>query len=269
MDIITHTLSGLAVGTVLASFSKKGILQKTGIVMIGGFGAALPDFDAISLWSGFDSNIGNLFNLKRSGAEIYSAQLWYSHHAFLHSIFASVFIALFVGSIFYIVKSKLKKLSFQKYFFELKSQKLVAIAFVLGFIIHLIGDMPTPSSTWGGVKLLFPWDTYYGGAGDIWWWNNYDIFLIVSMVVILNIIALLLTRIIKLENWKITLLIFLMGLAFSFKQIKTRDYDYSYKDHTSNFHEYERQSKNEQKRILGDKLYKLMGDLDNKIPLNF
>ena len=67
MDILTHTLSGVAIGTVVSSFSNRGILDKVTIVLISGFAGALPDFDAISLWSGFDSTIGSFFNLPIGG----------------------------------------------------------------------------------------------------------------------------------------------------------------------------------------------------------
>jgi hypothetical protein len=48
--------------------------------------------------------------------------------------------------------------------------------------------MPTPASTWGGVNFFWPFKTYIGGTGHIWWWNNYDIFLIVVAVIIINLI---------------------------------------------------------------------------------
>jgi len=43
------------------SFSRRGSLEKTGITSLSGFGAALPDLDAISLWSRFDSTIGKFY----------------------------------------------------------------------------------------------------------------------------------------------------------------------------------------------------------------
>ena len=64
MDIITHTLSGVATGTVVMSFSPKGYKAKLGILSISGFGAALPDLDAISLWSRFDNLFGRVIEDK-------------------------------------------------------------------------------------------------------------------------------------------------------------------------------------------------------------
>jgi len=50
MDIISHTLTGVAVGTVVATYSDQSWRSKTLIILTGGFGGALPDLDAVSLW---------------------------------------------------------------------------------------------------------------------------------------------------------------------------------------------------------------------------
>ncbi|MBC7485616.1 MAG: metal-dependent hydrolase [Cytophagaceae bacterium] len=89
MDIITHGLSGVAVGKVAASFTGKGVKNKMTIVLLSGLAAILPDFDALSLWSKFDATIGKLFNLQHSGKGIYFSKFWYSHHGFLHSLVAA------------------------------------------------------------------------------------------------------------------------------------------------------------------------------------
>lgn len=74
VDILSHTLSGLAIGTVVASFGK-GFRQKSLILLTASLGAALPDLDAISMWPGFDRSIGSWFGLPLSGPEIYSSKL--------------------------------------------------------------------------------------------------------------------------------------------------------------------------------------------------
>ena len=83
MDLLTHTLTGLAAGTVVASFAKTK-KQQWGIVLISMLGGALPDFDAISLWWDFDNTIGAFFNLSESGHDIYYGKHAYSHHGALH-----------------------------------------------------------------------------------------------------------------------------------------------------------------------------------------
>ncbi|MCG8305865.1 MAG: metal-dependent hydrolase [Cytophagales bacterium] len=269
MDIITHTLSGVATGTVVMSFSPKGYKAKLGILSISGFGAALPDLDAISLWSRFDNLFGRLFNLEHSGKEIYFSKFWYSHHAFLHSILAAIIIALLIGSLTYLLSSKQKPKSFSGLISSLVNQKLILIGFLSGFIIHLIEDMPTPSCVWGGVNLFWPSHGYVGGTGDTWWWNNYDIFLIVITIIILNLVVSLLRPSNRLHPKKLTSVILIIGFSISLIQIKTRGFDFNYTGHTTRYDEFEVKSKELQRDILGPGIYNYMEKLDNKIPLNF
>lgn len=269
MDILTHTLSGIAIGTVVASFSNKGFKTKMGIIAIAGFGAALPDFDAISLWSGFDSTIGDFFGLNNSGKNIYFSKYWYSHHAFMHSMLASFIIAIFGGILAYVGKSRFKNLSFKAFAFSIKQRRLYLAAFIFGFILHLLEDMPTPASVWGGVNFFWPSSSYLGGTGSIWWWNNYDIFLIVVAVILINSLALVAHRFIKFNGRKINTIVFFIGLAMALFQINTRSFDFSYSQHNVNFADYEEKSKEVQKEILGDRLYTLMLDFDNKLHIYF
>ena len=145
----------------------------------------MPDIDAISLWSGFDSTFGYLFGLDASGREIYSGKFWFSHHNFFHSIAAGL---MFSGLIFlllhYIANRKSKIMKTMKE--NLAPNFLYIITFFSGFIVHLLEDMPTPASAWGGVNLFWPFDGFVGGFGCIWWWNNYDIFLIILSAIIAN-----------------------------------------------------------------------------------
>jgi inner membrane protein len=43
MDIFSHTLSGIAIGTVVQSYSDSGVKGKLKIVLISGFAGALPE----------------------------------------------------------------------------------------------------------------------------------------------------------------------------------------------------------------------------------
>lgn len=269
MDILTHTLSGVAVGTVAASFSKAGFTNKLKIVIFSGFAGALPDFDAISLWSGFDSTIGAFFNLPDSGRDIYSAKLWYSHHAFMHSVFAGILFAGLIGLLGYLIDSKFMKLRPKGFVHSIKRQKLVLIAFLFAFVLHLLEDMPTPSSTWGGVNFFWPSGNYIGGSGDIWWWNNYDIFLIVVTVLFVNLTLPLFKKLIPIKISKLTVIVFLFGFTLAFIQIKTRNYNFAYSGYTKNYQKMEAKSKELQKKILGDKVYRLMEKFDNQLKFYF
>jgi len=269
MDILTHTLSGVAIGTVVSSFSTKSFSKRLGIVVVGGIGGMLPDFDAISLWSGFDTTLGRFFNLTHNGKTIYSSKFWYSHHGFLHSITAALIIALLSFLIIYVLKSKFKDLSFNNLKKEFTHKKLLFISFVLGFIIHLLEDMPTPAASWGGVNFFWPSKVYIGGTGDIWWWNNYDIFLIVLGIVLINFSFLILKPLLKFDVRKLTLLVFLSGSLLILFQIKSRKFVFNYSGHTSKYQEFETKSKEIQKQILGEKVYSLMQKFDNSIRVNF
>lgn len=261
MDILTHTVSGAAVGAAIAIFAKGGVKTKTAILFGGLIGGFLPDTDAISLWSGFDATFGKFFSLNMSGKEIYSAKLWYSHHGFMHSIAAG---ALFSLVIYFFIFLGRKFWNFSKSLF------LAPLSFFIGFMVHLLEDTVTPGSTWGGVRLFYPADKYVGGFGNIWWWNNYDIFLIVSIVFVLNIIFLILGRYIKSIFIKILPIIFcVIGGILVCIQINSRDFDFSYSGHTKKYNEYEAKSKEIQKDILGDRFYSVMQKLDSKLKFYF
>ncbi len=253
MDILTHIVSGMAVGTIVASTTHSG---KTKIILASALAGALPDIDVISLWSGFDSKIGSLFGLQK-GADIYSAKLWYSHHAFMHSILAGALFAFLFG-IFGFIINKFRSLNTP-----------LMVAFFLSFALHLLQDMPTPASTWGGVRLLFPNGDYYGGTGEIWWWNNYDIFLIALGVLIINTLAILLRNIIAYKSLNFTFAMFILGACLITYQIKTRPMSFAYSGHTKNYQTYEQKSKQVQRKILGKHLFYVMERFDNALPFYF
>ncbi len=269
MDILTHALSGAAAGTLFAGFSNKGFKAKGAIVTFAAIGGILPDSDAISLWSGFDGTIGKLFALAHSGRDIYSAKFWYSHHGFLHSIVAAALAALLIGTIVYLIRRHKSKYSLSDYKLSLKSDFLLMAAFFTGFIIHSLMDMPTPASTWGGVNLFWPLPVYAGGSGEIWWWNNYDIFLIVLLVLIINITILSLRKISGRRQWRLTIMVFIAGTLLTIVQTKTRSYDFNYTGNTPRYQEYEQRSKDLQKEMLGDGLYSAMSWLDRHVRVNF
>ena len=266
MDIISHTLTGVAVGTVLATVSNGSFKEKGLIILAGGFGGALPDFDAISLWSRFDATLGSLLNLEHTGKQIYFGKFWYSHHAALHSILAPIVLILLsivAGSAFR------RNFKISKVKANVIKRKYSLIAFFFGFVFHLLEDMPTPSSVWGGVNLFFPGSSYVGGFGKIWWWNNYDLVLIILGVIILNLFINLIPKASHKLRTIGSISIFTLGLFFFLVQINTRPTDFNYSGHTTNYSQLEAESKRIQREILGERLFKIMTEIDNKIPLNF
>ena len=266
MDILTHILSGVAVVTVIAPFAGGKASRSVKVLGFGALGGAFPDIDAISMWSHFDGSFGRIFGLSHTGREIYGAKFWYSHHAFFHSIAAALLIAavlMLTGYAFARIRKKNAKIGFVEY---CKENIFLSVAFIGGYLLHLLGDMPTPSSNWGGVNLFFPGDAYIGGSGKIWWWNNYDIFLLLVLCITANYVVIFFC---KRYARRVTLGIALFTFVLITTQINTRQYDYAYSGNTARYAEMEQQSKKEQERILGKYVYKYMKWFDDRLPIHF
>lgn len=247
MDIITHALCGISVGTVIATYTCDTVRQKTTAICLATFGAVLPDIDVISQWGRFDTTFGRWFSLSASGRDIYSSTYWYSHHGFMHSLFAAILFSLLLRLI-----TRWRKI---------KGGKWLAIAFGSGYMIHLAGDMITPGGPWQGIRLLFPLNTYVGGTGWIWWWNNYDIFLCMLFSAIIGtIFSLWFSKLAR----KIVLPLFLGSLAAITGLTATRNHDFNRNEYTIN----EQYSKEIQKNTLPPSFYRAMATFDQyaKVP---
>lgn len=264
MDILSHTLSGLAVGTVFASIGGQNRKQRMAILLGCTLAGALPDIDAISLWSHFDGTIGRLLGLPHRGTEIYFGKYWYSHHGFMHSLLAGVLYSLALSLLVY--GKSLRKGGYKIWW---QQGRWLLLSTPLAFSVHLLEDMPTPACTWGGIRLLFPTSAYYGGTGEIWWWNNYDIFLIILFVILINALILLFRKRLRFPAIRMTLCVFLLGCSLSLYQIKTRPFDFAYSNHTPRYQEYEAKSKEVQREILGERVYSAMEWLDRQLPFYF
>ena len=135
--------------------------------------------------------------------------------------------------------------------------------------MHLLEDLPTPASAWGGINLFWPSTNYVGGYGKIWWWNNYDIFLVVVAVLVVNTTVLFLFQKQLRLRAMITTLVFSSGVLLSVYQMNHRPVDFAYSGSTSRYSEMERQSKELQKELLGTRLYNVMARLDRRLPFYF
>ena len=265
MDILSHAASGAAIASCYISFSGSKLKTKAGVLITGTIGAVMPDIDALSLSRRF----GALFDLGDRGKEIYFGKLWYSHHNFFHSIVGGLLMtllfALFVFLIYKVFK-RAEKISFKDIFTK---QKLLFVAFFSGFIMHLLGDMITPACVWDGVNMFWPSSDFVGGTGQIWWWNNYDIFLLLTAVIVINVSLNIAWAIKKFKIGLFSMVFTLIVFSGIFYQINNREHDFNYTGFTEIFDEYETQSLEEQKRILGEDLYEFMRKVDGKIPFNF
>jgi inner membrane protein len=257
MDILTHTFSGFACGTVAASLYKGSLSDKACIVLAGSTGGALPDLDAVSLWTGFDRYFGIIISGLPSGREIYFGKYWYSHHGFMHSLAALIFF----GVIFTLLRICSRPAGSVFSGYHLYSM----LGFSSGYLMHLLEDLPTPSGTWGGINFLWPSSKYYGGTGEIWWWNNYDIFLIVINVCIINAILLLLPIQFNKIKRILPFCVLLGGISLSVIQIKSGNYNYN----LATFDQKEQISLEKQKMILGNRLFEVMRLFDKAVMVNF
>jgi len=266
MDILIHTLSGTTTAAFIATLSNSNTKSKLLMVLLGAFAGALPDIDAISLWSKFDGTIGNWLHLSHSGNQIYFGKFWYSHHGFFHSIFASALFSIIFVSIRNLMYSKE---TWMRYFKQKQTLLLLAI-FFFAYISHLIGDLPTPGAVWGGVRLFFPFKVYIGGYGTTWWWNNYDVFLIlfISTTLLLTFICLK-DAFLKNDLIKLTASIYICCFAICVYFVTHHSIDFTYSGNTSRYAYYERTSKIDQQNRLGTKLTVFMHQLDNRLPFNF
>ena len=260
MDLLTHIISGAAIGGAVGHLSKKknAVLKFSAIGALAGM---LPDVDAISLWSKFDRTFGTWLGLEHSGEVIYSEKFWYSHHGFTHSLLAPiVLLVLFFGVRFLYFQVRKK---------QSPSISLGYLAFLFGYWTHLFEDLPTPDGPWGGIRLLFPSTTYYGGTGHIWWWNNYDIFLLALLLLVIN--NLLALSFFKKKNWSIKLSVTstVLVTTVALFQITHRPFDFDYNGDGVNYKELENKSLEIQKEILGPQLYQIMKNLDQRLPLYF
>ncbi len=263
MDLLSHTLSGVAVASVVCNVTSCSKKQSLPLLVGGALAAALPDVDAISLWSGFDATFGRWFNLPVSGREIYSAHYWYSHHAFFHSLLAATIFSLcfmlFI-SLSQLLIEKQKRIGKHEMF-------KYAITFFLAYNIHLLQDMLTPVGSWGGVAYLWPGSSYIGGFGYIWWWNNYDLFLIVVGILIGNALIGLLIKNRRNATVPVVILIVSSISLFAF-QISRREVNYNYSGSPA-YLRLEKHSVEEQKQLLGTEAVQAMQALDRAIPLGF
>jgi membrane-bound metal-dependent hydrolase YbcI (DUF457 family) len=268
MDLLTHIISGIAAGSVVAASIKSKTVSVPRMLAVGALGGAFPDIDAVSLWSKFDATIGQWFGLAHTGREIYFGKLWYSHHGFCHSIAAAIIVGCLPGCLaclYHRLRGQRQKGAFTRFF---KTNWPLYPVFVLGCMAHAAGDLITPASVWGGVRLFWPFPVYIGGWGNVWWWNNYDIFLIISAGALFNILLIVIAEHVRLRAGLISLTVVLLILAGVWRQAATRQTGYAYTGHTSRYQQLERKSKQEQ-HILGTKLYRVMERFDQWLIINF
>jgi inner membrane protein len=268
MDIFTHTLSGIAAASAIAAFSSRPPKDKFMMICCGAAGALLPDLDAVTRWSGFDTVIGKALDLGETGRTIYSGHHWYSHHHFMHSLAAAALFTLAGASMGYYYCRRRSRCRSASTFILGRNGFL--LSFFFGYLMHLLGDLPTPDSVWKGIRLYWPLATPVGGYGYIWWWNNYDILLIFLLGGAVSGGVTLANHFLKRRSLRfIPALLFLSMVGAGAFQISHRPNIFSSAGNPASYAVKEQQSQLTQRKILGEKLYTMMNTVDRKIPIPF
>ncbi len=270
MDVLTHTLSGLAAGTAVSSFTVKerAILRSLPVMLAGMLGGFMPDLDAMSLWSRFDKLFASWHGLNATGKEIYFGRYTLSHHGAMHSMFAGIawsvlFLALAWGIRYLFMKENNTAQAISPYV-------PAAVALFAGYCMHLLGDLPTPGYVWGGIRLWWPASSTSGGLDLIWWWNNYDIFIVVLCAVTANLALCAAAGFSKRRFIKfMPAAVLVLMIATSGFMVYCRQYKYNYTSFRKQFADMESKSIEEQRRILGDRLFGIMAAIDRRLPFNF
>lgn len=253
MDIITHTTSGLTIAYAGATIANVSAKEKAMYVLFGALMGALPDLDAISLWSKFDSLFGWAFH--ESGREIYSSKKWYGHHGFFHSLAAGLLFATLLS------------LGLKKWFRA--SFKLSIVLLLASYTVHLAEDLITPNGPWGGIRLFFPAAKYIGGGGYIWWWNNYDLYFIVLMLLVGLLFVNLIKQFLKIPFRLISSSLVVISASLFIIQMLDRPINFNANQSHKTYHELEEISVQYQKETLPPTIFNIFRNFDQSIPLYF
>lgn len=258
MDIVSHVISGAVAGAALALLLLPRHPRVGSLPLVGALGAFVPDLDAASRAPGFDATIGRWLGLP-AGRVIYAGSWWYSHHHFLHSLAAGLLGAAVAA---WLARSADPRRD--------PGHLHVGAAFLLGFCAHLAGDLPTPGSVWSGIQAFWPLSVMVGGWGWTWWWNNYDLFLVLlAMLGGLGGLLGVRDRIPAAVTRAATVVLLLGGLVVLLYQASSRTTDYAYEGDTPRYAELEDASLREQRRILGDGPFSFLATVDRVLPVSF
>jgi inner membrane protein len=265
VDLITHMAAGALAGGCVALMIRGAAATLSGAVAWGAIGGALPDVDAVTRVPGFDQTIGLALGLQPGGV-IYGGSEWYSHHHFTHSLVAAVGAALLLAGL-----AGLERLVFGGTSDGRRIRRiwLAPVCMAAGYLLHLVGDLVTPASVWGGIQLLWPAEGMVGGWGWAWWFNNYDIFLMQLVGLLAMALLSLLPRSMPVLARALPGAVLVGVLAVCFGLLRARVHDYAYTGDAPDYWALEERSLEEQRRLLPSDLYQLMHSLDDAILLPF
>lgn len=135
-----HFLFGALFGSAVhAACTDKSLRHWAFCAAASGTAAVLPDLDA--------------------GAQAYgSANAWIGHRGWTHSLLFAALCGICAAAWSRLARPRMS----------------VAAAFLCmfgGVCLHILGDMPTPAGSWGGLPVFFPHEARFGGWGRIGWYD--------------------------------------------------------------------------------------------------
>lgn len=263
MDVITQTLGGLCVASGIAGMCRCRPAQRVKIILMGAIGGAFPDLDTMTIWPSFDQTLGKWLGVENS-VDLYFGHEWLSHQGFFHSLLGAILFTLllwYVSGWLY-AKGMRQAPSIPSAMGYLAPYFL---AFSSAYVLHLIGDLFTPAGPWGGIRLFYPLDVYVGGLGTVWWWNNYDIVLILVLGLIINIGCLLTFSMLSTAGKYAPIAIFTSCVLLCGYQFSNRNFDFNQPGYTPR----EAASHHIQTQILAPDVYHFMVKVDHELPVYF
>jgi hypothetical protein len=139
------------------------------------------------------------------------------------------------------------------------------IAFALAYLLHLAGDLISPSGIWGGMALFFPAKQYVGGWGLVWWWNNYDLLVILLLCIVFNLAMTFGLPMRSEASQRPPVFMFCLALLWISLQVSRRETDFNGQNFVTN----ETLSHEFQESVLGAPVYHQMRKVDEALPFGF
>jgi hypothetical protein len=222
-------------------------------------GALFADIDSLSVWP-WERWLGFPLFDPDAAAQVYASHRWYAHQAFSHSLLGMFLITLS----FWVASSGLHSRLFHRAPRFGSSFAYLApywAGWGIGYVLHLAEDLFTPAGPWGGIALAFPSDQYIGGWGWVWWWNNYDIQLILLAAFAVHALMIFWSPVGKKGVRLFPVFVMLLASTWIGLQIHRRHYDFNRLNFTAN----EQFSHRFAQDALGENLYQAFYALDRKV----
>ncbi|TAE50365.1 MAG: metal-dependent hydrolase [Bacteroidetes bacterium] len=264
VDAIINLTAGVAVATTVAAQHACRPAQRIKILVSGAIGGLFPDIDSFSVWPVLFGEWGFWQHAAPAGADIYFGKSWYSHLAFMHSLLGLFLSTGAMALLFSMLHTHVFRRS-PNMISALMYLGPYTIAFALAYLLHLAGDLISPSGIWGGMALFFPAKQYVGGWGLVWWWNNYDLLVILLLCIVFNLAMTFGLPMRSEASQRPPVFMFCLALLWISLQISRRETDFNGQNFVTN----ETLSHEFQESVLGAPVYHQMRKVDEALPFGF